>query len=54
MEARTRYACLALSVLLVVGGTLATGVVPGTLPAQAVAGGVIVAGFGLVYVCLRD
>lgn len=55
MESRTRYACLGLSVLLVIGGTLATGVVPSTLPAQALAGGVIVAGFLLVYVCLgRD
>jgi hypothetical protein len=53
MEDRTRtYACLALSVVLVVGGTLATGLLPPTPGYQVVAGGIILLGFVLVYACL--
>lgn len=46
------YGCLALAVLLVVAGTLATGLLPPTALYQVLAGGVIVAGFALVFVCL--
>lgn len=53
MDDRTRtYACLAVAVLLVVVGSLATGVVPATLPYQALAGAVIVAGFALAFACV--
>lgn len=38
------------AVALVLGGTLATGVLPPTAPYQALAGGLIVAGFALLMV----
>lgn len=46
------YGCLTLAVLLVIAGTLATGLLPSTALYQVLAGGVIVAGFALVFVCL--
>lgn len=53
MESGTRrYACLAVAVALIVAGTLATGLLPSTLPFQVLAGGIIVAGFALSYACL--
>lgn len=47
-----QYACLVGAVVLVIGGTLATGVLPSTLPYQVLAGGAIVAGFALGYACV--
>lgn len=47
-----QYACLGVGVLLVVGGTLATGLVPEGAVYQVVTGAVIVAGFALVFACL--
>lgn len=47
-----RYGCLAIAGLLVVGGTLATGLVPQEPLYQVLAGAIIVAGFGLGFVCL--
>lgn len=53
MDDRLRtYGSLLLAVLLVVGGTLATGFLPPTRPYQLVAGALIVAGFGLGYLGL--
>lgn len=53
MDERLRtYGLLAGAILLVLGGTLATGVFPPTLPYQLVAGLLIVAGFGLGYAAL--
>lgn len=53
MDDRLRtYGSLALAVLLVVGGTLATGFLPPTLPSQLLAGALIVAGFALGYLGL--
>ena len=50
MDERLRtYGSLVGAVLLVVGGTLATGFLPATLPYQILAGAVIIAGFGLGY-----
>lgn len=46
------YGCLALAGLLVVAGTLATGLLPQTTLYQVLAGAIIVAGFGLGFVCL--
>ena len=53
MDERLRtYGSLVLAAVLVVGGTLATGVLPPTLPYQLLAGALIVAGFGLGYLGL--
>lgn len=53
MDERLRtYGSLAGAILLVVGGTLLTGVLPPTPRSQLVAGLVIVAGFALGYVGL--
>lgn len=53
MDDRLRtYGSLLLAALLVVGGTLATGVLPPTLPYQILAGGLIVAGFVVGYLGL--
>ncbi len=46
--------CFVVAAVLVVGGTLATGVFPPTLPYQILAGGIIVSGFALVFLCLAD
>ena len=48
---RRQLGCLAVAVVLVVGGTLATGVLPRTTAGQLVAGGIIVAGFAVLYYC---
>lgn len=53
MDAR-EIGCAAVAVALVVAGTLATGPLPSTPAYQAIAGGVIVAGFGLLLYCFRD
>jgi hypothetical protein len=47
-----RYACLGGGTVLIIGGTLATGLLPSALPYQLLAGGIIVAGFAVVYACL--
>lgn len=47
-------ACPGLAVVLVVAGSLATGVLPSTTPYQVIAGGGIVAGFALLLYCFRD
>jgi fructose-1,6-bisphosphatase/inositol monophosphatase family enzyme len=53
MDDRLRtYGSLAGAIILVAGGTLATGVLPPTLPYQLLAGAIIVAGFGLGYIGL--
>lgn len=53
MENRTKqYVCLGVAVLLIIAGTLATGLLPSTPLFQVLAGGVIVAGFAVVYACL--
>jgi len=46
--------CFAVAAVLVSGGTLATGLVPQETLYQAAVGGVIVAGFVLIVLCLRD
>ncbi|HKJ57785.1 MAG TPA: hypothetical protein VKA37_01025 [Halobacteriales archaeon] len=51
---RREVGCTALAVALVVVGTFATGLLPSTTPYQVVAGGIIVAGFGLLLYCFRD
>lgn len=53
MDERLRtYGSLVVAALLVVGGTLATGYLPPTLPYQLLAGGIIVAGFVVGYLGL--
>lgn len=53
MKERTRqYACLGLAVLLVITGTVATGLLPSTVLYQVFAGSVVVAGFAVSFVCL--
>ena len=53
MKERTRrYVCLGVAVVLIFTGTLATGLVPSTAPYQILAGGIIVAGFAVGYLCL--
>lgn len=47
-----RYGCLVVAAALVVAGTLATGLLPPTTGSQVLAGAVIVAGFGLGFVCM--
>ncbi len=49
---RSEYACLAVAITVVLGGTLAAGLLPQTLPFQVVAGAVIVAGFAVAYACV--
>ena len=50
---RSELGCAALAVALVVVGTFATGLLPSTTAYQVVAGGIIVAGFGLLLYCFR-
>jgi fructose-1,6-bisphosphatase/inositol monophosphatase family enzyme len=53
MDGRLRtYGSLAVALLLVLAGTLATGVLPATVPYQLLAGLVIVAGFAVGYLGL--
>jgi len=40
---------MAVAILLIIGGTLATGLLPSSTPYQVLAGGIIVAGFGVAY-----
>jgi hypothetical protein len=49
---RRRYVCPGAAVALILVGTLATGLLPSTALYQALAGGLIVAGFGVLYLCL--
>lgn len=44
--------CLAVAGLVVVAGTLATGLLPQTTPYQVLSGMIIVAGFGLGFYCV--
>jgi|GEM_PF-4120623 len=48
------YACFGVAVLLLVVGTFATGFLPPSPLSQVLAGGLIVAAFALIFVCLRD
>ena len=52
MEAR-EIGCALAAFGLVVVGTVSTGVLPPTAVGQAVAGGLIVAGFALLFYCFR-
>lgn len=54
MIERRTAGCLGLALLLVVLGTLGAGIDPGDPVVQVVSGGLIVAGFGVVFVCFRD
>ncbi len=55
MNDRVRtYGAVGLSILLVVGGSLMTGILPATPLYQSLAGIVIVAGFGVGYVALGE
>lgn len=40
------------AVVLIITGTVATGLLPSTILYQVLAGGVIVAGFAVTFVCL--
>lgn len=51
---RREIGCLVTAVGVIVVGTLATGWLPPTAPYQAVAGGIIVVGFGMLLYCFRD
>ena len=51
-ESTRQYGCLGLAVLLVITGTVATGLLPSTVFYQALAGSVIVAGFAVSFMCL--
>ena len=46
------YAWFAVALLLVVGGTVAAGLLPGTARYQVLAGGIIVAGFAVAWLAL--
>ena len=50
---RREIGCVLFAFALVVAGTFATGLLPSSAPYQAVAGGVIVAGFALLFYCFR-
>lgn len=53
MQKRIRqYMCFGVAVVLVVTGTIATGLVPSTPLYQVLAGSIIVAGFAVGYLCL--
>lgn len=52
LDGPREYACFAVAVLLVVGGTVAAGVLPQTGLSQVLAGGTIVAGFAIAWACL--
>lgn len=51
-ERARRYGCLGLAAALVVTGTLGTGFLPSTALYQVLAGGLIVAGFLVSFICL--
>jgi len=46
------YACLAVAVLVVLGGTVAAGLLPRTTPSQVLAAAIIVFGFAIAYACV--
>jgi hypothetical protein len=46
--------CFVVAAIMVTAGTLASGVLPSTLPFQIVIGGVILGAFVLLVVCLKD
>lgn len=50
---RNEIGCTVVAGVLLVGGTLATGVLPSTALYQAVAGGLIVSAFALLLYCFR-
>ena len=50
---RHEVGCVLVAFALVVVGTFATGLVPPGPVYQALAGGLIVAGFGLLFYCFR-
>lgn len=52
MDRRRRYAGLGVAVVLIITGTLATGLLPSTPLYQVIAGGLIVAGFAVGYASL--
>ena len=54
MIERRTAGCLGLALLLVAVGTLGAGVAPRDPLVQVGAGALIVAGFGVVFVCFRD
>jgi hypothetical protein len=47
-------ACFVVAAIMVTAGTIGTGVLPATLPFQLLAGGLILAAFALIVVCLKD
>ena len=47
-----QYACLGVATVLVIIGTLSTGLLPSTPLYQVLAGGIIVGGFAVGYACL--
>jgi len=52
LDGSREQACFAVAVLLVVGGTVVAGLLPQTGLSQVLAGGIIVAGFGVAWACL--
>lgn len=46
--------CFVVAAVMVSVGTLASGIVPQTLPFQILVGGVVLGAFVLIVVCLRD
>lgn len=53
LEGRSRtVACFAIAGGLIALGTLATGLLPSSLPYQVLAGAIIVAGFAVGYACV--
>ncbi|PSQ32567.1 hypothetical protein BRD09_03330 [Halobacteriales archaeon SW_10_68_16] len=52
LDGPREYAWFAVALLLVLGGTIAAGLLPGTWPSQALAGGIIVAGFAVAWLAL--
>lgn len=52
LDGPREYACFAVAVLVVVGGTVAAGLVPSTALYRMLAAGIIVAGFAIAWVCL--
>lgn len=49
----TDIGCFVIAAAFVIGGVMGTGFLPPTLRSQLVAGGLIVVGFALVFVCFR-
>jgi hypothetical protein len=51
---RRSIGCVTIAIILVIVGTFSTAVLPSTPTYQAVAGGIIVFAFALIFLCLRD